>query len=29
VATAPFRLVQRGFPGNGTGLIARARLSRS
>jgi SAM-dependent methyltransferase len=27
VATAPFRLVQRGFPAHGTGLIARARLT--
>jgi SAM-dependent methyltransferase len=26
LATAPFRLVQRGFPGSGTGLVARARL---
>jgi SAM-dependent methyltransferase len=29
VATAPFRLVQRGFPAHGTGLIARARRKRS
>ena len=25
--TAPFRLLQRGFPGTGTGLIAAARLA--
>jgi SAM-dependent methyltransferase len=25
--TAPFRLVQRAFPGTGTGLVARARLA--
>jgi SAM-dependent methyltransferase len=27
LATAPFRLAQRGFPAHGTGLIARARLT--
>jgi SAM-dependent methyltransferase len=27
LATAPFRLVQRRFPGSGTGLVARARLA--
>jgi hypothetical protein len=26
--TAPFRLAQRAFPGQGTGLIVRARVSR-
>ncbi|HEY6500343.1 MAG TPA: hypothetical protein VIZ20_13010, partial [Streptosporangiaceae bacterium] len=25
--TAPFRLLQRGFPDTGTGLIVRARLA--
>jgi hypothetical protein len=25
--TAPFRLLQRGFPGTGTGLVVRARIA--